>query len=251
MLNFDRSSLVSVGFDTGHVVFQLGDDRPLLSMDPMGKIIWCKHNEVYHSVIKATDAKVEDGEILKLSQKELGNVEVFPGSLVHSPNGRFVSVTGDDEYIIYTALAWRNKMYGQALDFVWAQDSNYYAIRESKSSVKIFKNFKEKPAGQIVLAYSADKIYGGTLLTVKSEGFVSFYDWESGELVRRVNVDADNVIWSENGELVLVVSSDSAYALSFDKEIFQERLQNGTIDRSTTSEYLDLSLFRFFTRCKR
>lgn len=225
------SSLVSVGFDTGNVVFQLGDDKPLLSMDPMGKIIWCKHNEVFHSVIKSSDsADVEDGEVLSIAQKELGTVEVFPTSLVHSPNGRFVAVTGDDEYIIYTALAWRNKMYGPALDFVWAQDSNYYAIRESKSSVKIFKNFKEKSNGGINLLYSAEKIYGGTLLTIKSEGFVSFYDWESGELVRRVNVDADNVIWSDSGELVLIISDSQAFALSFQKDLFLESLQNGEID---------------------
>lgn len=225
------SSMVAVGFDTGNIVFQLGDDKPLLSMDPMGKIIWCKHNEVYHSVIKSSDAAdADDGEILSISQKELGSVEVFPTSLVHSPNGRFVAVTGDDEYIIYTSLAWRNKMYGSALDFAWAQDSNYYAIRESKSSVKIFKNFKEKNNGQINLIYSADKIFGGTLLTVKSEGFVSFYDWESGELVRRVNVDAENVIWSENGELVLIISNDFAYALSFQKNIFIDAIQNDSID---------------------
>lgn len=225
------SSLVSVGFDTGNVVIQLGDDKPLLSMDPMGKVIWCKHNEVYHSVIKSSDSNdIEDGEVLSISQKELGTVEVFPTSLVHSPNGRFVAVTGDDEYIIYTALAWRNKMFGSALDFVWAQDSNFYAIRESKSSVKIFKNFKEKTNGSINLLYSAEKIYGGTLLTVKSDGFVSFYDWESGELVRRVNVDADNVIWSDSGDLVLIVSETQAFALSFQRDLFLESLQNGEID---------------------
>lgn len=225
-----NSSLIAVGFDAGNVVFQLGDDKPLLSMDQSGKIIWCKHNEVYHSVIKTSDANADDGEILNLSQKEFGSVEVFPNSLVHSPNGRFVSVTGDDEYIIYTSLAWRNKMYGQALDFVWAHDSNYYAIRESKTSIKIFKNFKEKPNGQINLIYPADKIFGGALLTVKSEGSISFYDWESGEIVRTVSVDAENVYWSDDGDLVLISSNDSAYALTFNRDIFQENLENGNID---------------------
>ena len=37
---------------------------------------------------------------------------------------RFVVVCGDGEYIIYTALAWRNKMFGQALEFVWGADAN-------------------------------------------------------------------------------------------------------------------------------
>lgn len=226
-----NSSLLSVGFDTGHIVIQLGDDKPLLSLDPMGKIVSCKHTEVYHSVIKASDAaEAQDGEVIQLSQKELSNVEFYPSTLVHSPNGRFVAVTGDDEYIIYTALAWRNKTYGTALDFAWAQDSNYYAIRESKSAVKVFKAFKEKKNGQPQLVYAADKIWGGALLTIKSEGFISFYDWESGQLVRRVDVDAENVVWSDNGELVLVVSQGTAFALAYNKHVFQEHLADGSID---------------------
>ena len=36
--------------------------------------------------------------------------------------------------MIYTALAWRNKSFGQALEFVWGDDSNVYAVRESAST---------------------------------------------------------------------------------------------------------------------
>lgn len=55
-------------------------------------------------------------------------------------------VCGDGEYIIYTAMALRNKAYGSAQEFVWAQDSSEYATREGSSTVKVFKNFKEKKA---------------------------------------------------------------------------------------------------------
>ena len=51
---------------------------------------------------------------------------------------------GDGEYIIYTAMALRNKSFGSAQEFVWSSDSSVYAIREGSSSVKIFKNFKEQ-----------------------------------------------------------------------------------------------------------
>ena len=37
---------------------------------------------------------------------------------------RFVVVCGDGEYIIYTAMALRNKAFGSALEFVWAADSS-------------------------------------------------------------------------------------------------------------------------------
>lgn len=59
---------------------------------------------------------------------------------------RFVVVCGDGEYIIYTAMALRNKSFGSAQEFVWGSDSSVYATRESTSSVKIFKNFKEQKA---------------------------------------------------------------------------------------------------------
>ena len=57
---------------------------------------------------------------------------------------RFVVVCGDGEYIIYTAMALRNKAFGSALEVVWAVDSSEYAVRENTSTVKVFKNFKEK-----------------------------------------------------------------------------------------------------------
>jgi hypothetical protein len=55
--------------------------------------------------------------------------------LKHNPNGRFVTVCGDGEYVVYTALAWRNKSFGSALEFVWSADSNEYATREMGSKV--------------------------------------------------------------------------------------------------------------------
>ena len=41
-------------------------------------------------------------------------------------------------------MALRNKSFGSAQEFVWSNDSSVYAIRESGSMVKIFKNFKEQ-----------------------------------------------------------------------------------------------------------
>jgi coatomer subunit beta' len=72
------------------------------------------------------DDNVKDGERLAVPIKDLGSCEIYPQTLQHSPNGRFAVVCGDGEYIIYTALSWRNKTFGNGLDFVWASDSNMY-----------------------------------------------------------------------------------------------------------------------------
>lgn len=43
-------------------------------------------------------------------------------------HSRFVVVCGDGEYIIYTALSFRNKAFGQAIEFVWSYDSAEYVV---------------------------------------------------------------------------------------------------------------------------
>lgn len=137
---------------------------------------------------------MKDNEPLVLPTKDLGSCEIYPQSLQHSANGRFVSVCGDGEYIIYTALAWRNKAFGQALDFAWGSkdNSNDYAIRESSTSVKIFKNFKEKLDG-LNVGFAAEGIMGGVLLGVRGSGVVGLFDWDTGVMVRRVDVVPNNV----------------------------------------------------------
>lgn len=115
-------------------------------MDASGKIIWARHSEVQQANLKALPegSEIKDGEKLPLAVKDMGNCEIYPQTVAHNPNGRFVVVCGDGEFIIYTAMALRNKAFGPAQEFVWAQDSSEYAIRENTSSVRIFKNFKEK-----------------------------------------------------------------------------------------------------------
>jgi len=73
----------------------------------------------------------------------MGACEIYPQTIAHNPNGRFVVVCGDGEYIIYTSMALRNKAFGSAQEFVWALESNEYAIRENNGTVRLFRNFKE------------------------------------------------------------------------------------------------------------
>lgn len=78
--------------------------------------------------------------------QDLGSSEIFPSYLRHNSNGRFVVVCGDGEYVVYTALAWRNKSFGTGAEFVWALESNDFAVRQTKPDViKVHKNFKVRP----------------------------------------------------------------------------------------------------------
>jgi coatomer subunit beta' len=186
------SNEVAIGCDHGTVIIKLGREEPAISMDSSGKIIWARHNEILTANVKSLNtAEIKDGEPLLMSIKELGHCEMYPQVLQHNPNGRFVVVCGDGEYIIYTSLAWRNKSFGSALDFVWGSDSSHYAIRETTSRVNVWENFKEKIV--IKPPYSAEGLFGGSLLGIRSANFLCLYDWASGTMVRRIDVIPKNV----------------------------------------------------------
>ncbi|KAM3589458.1 Coatomer subunit beta' [Umbelopsis sp. WA50703] len=222
------SNNVAFGFDEGTVVIKLGREEPAVSMDSSGKIIWAKHSEIQFANVKTgVDDNVKDGERLAVPIKDLGSCEIYPQTLQHSPNGRFAVVCGDGEYIIYTALSWRNKTFGNGLDFVWAADPAIYAVRESTSRVKIFKNFKERSGLLPKLNYSAEGIHGGHLLCARSNEFLTFYDWETGSPVRRIEAEAKNVYWSETGDLLTIVCEESFYVLKFDRQAYLQALESG------------------------
>ncbi|XP_075717399.1 coatomer subunit beta' [Rhinoderma darwinii] len=208
------SNNVALGYDEGSIIVKLGREEPAMSMDANGKIIWAKHSEVQQANLKAMgETEIKDGERLPLAVKDMGSCEIYPQTIQHNPNGRFVVVCGDGEYIIYTAMALRNKSFGSAQEFVWAHDSSEYAIRESSSVVKIFKNFKEKKSFKP--DFGAEGIYGGYLLGVRSVNGLAFYDWENTELIRRIEIQPKHIFWSDSGELVCIATEDSFFILKY------------------------------------
>ena len=233
------TNCIGIGYDEGTIAIKLGREEPAASMDNSGKIIWARHNEIQSANINSSDlVALKDGDRIPLTAKDLGQCEVFPQSLQHSPNGRFAVVCGDGEYIIYTALSWRNKSFGSGLEFVWAPDSNEYAVRESGSKVKTFKAFKERHI--LTIGYTAECIYGGHLIGVKSTNFLCFYDWDSGKLVRRINVQATNVFWSDNGELVCIACADKYFVLKYNAETVASYVESGISSDEGCEEAFEL-----------
>ncbi|KAF7492314.1 Coatomer subunit beta' [Sarcoptes scabiei] len=212
------SNTVAVGYDIGSLVIKLGREEPAMSMDSSGKIVWAKHSELQQANIRmlGDSDEIKDGNILPLNVKDMGSCEIYPQTISHNSNGRFVVVCGDGEYIIYTALTLRNKSFGSAQEFVWAQDSSEYAVRENNTTIKIFKNFKERQSFKP--DYSADGIFGGFMLGLKSFAGLSFYEWDTLDLIRRIEIQPKNVYWSENGELVSICTDESFYVLRYNAE---------------------------------
>eukprot|EP00953_Heterococcus_sp_UTEX-ZZ885_P008236 4944-Heterococcus_DN1.PRE.1 len=210
------SNKVAIGFDEGTVVLKLGNEVPVASLDShTGRVVWAQNSEIQTASLKglAAESNAQDGEKLPIVPKDLGATELFPQSLKHNCNGRFLVVCGDGEYVIYTAqgayttkhhttaqhyctitnnhtlTALRNKAFGAALDFAWsAAGTGDYAIRESLSRVKTFKNFKEAHTLRPPVA-AADALFGGACLGVRGSDSVVFFDWDEG-VMRALVCDA-------------------------------------------------------------
>jgi coatomer subunit beta' len=212
------------------VVIKMGREAPAVSMDGSGKIIYARHTDILTTQIKSVDTSLKDGDRLTLPSKELGSTEVYPQSLHHSPNGRFVAVCGDGEWIIYTSLALRNQAFGSGLEFAWASKANDkdYAIRESSTSVKLYRSFKERSS--LNVNFAADGLFGGALIGVRGAGGVGLFDWDTGNLARRIEVEPRSIYWSESGDLVALACDDTFYVLRFDRAAYEQAVANGEVE---------------------
>ena len=65
--------------DEGTVCIQLGNEEPIASMDPGGKIVLARHNEVSLVDLKKMEGtQPADGERLVIPNKELDVCEIYP-----------------------------------------------------------------------------------------------------------------------------------------------------------------------------
>ena len=64
-------------------------------------------------------------------------------------------------------------------------------VLENKVKVHVYKNFKERGATDMKRSRSwlVDALYCGPVLGARGMVFVVFWDWETGEVVRRINVN--------------------------------------------------------------
>ena len=219
---------IAFGYDEGAIMIKIGREDPVCSMDSSGKVLYAKANEVFTANVKtASGGDLVDGERIPLAVKELGSTEIFPQSMTHNTNGRFVVVCGDGEHIIYTALNLRNKAFGSALDFVWSCDKDEYAVRESTSKIKVYKNFKERTSFETAMA--AEGLFGGPLMCVRSGMSVIFHEWEQCRMIQQIDVDSPivAVYWSDGGDLCTLACEESFYLLRYDEARVQAYWESG------------------------
>lgn len=67
------------------------------------------------------------------------------------------------------------------------------------------------------------------MLGVKSLSGLALYDWESLDLIRRIEIQPRHVFWSENGELVCLATDDSYFILRFDSNAVTAARENNEV----------------------
>ena len=108
---------IAIAYDEGSIMVSMGRDEPAMSLDSSGKLMWAKHTEVKQANLAllespasadggsgdsgaaAAATAIKDGEPLPLAAKDMGSCELYPQTLAHNPNGRFVVVCGDGECV--------------------------------------------------------------------------------------------------------------------------------------------------------
>lgn len=221
-----ESNYVAIGYDDATVVVKVGSENPVVSFNN-GRVLWAKQGEVQLTNLKTIKSELKDGEEISVPPKDLGTSEIFSQQVKFSPNGRYFTLASDSDYVIYSTHKFVNTGFGAAVNFEWSNGQDY-ATRSADGTIKLFKNFTEDKSFQT--DYENSDLFGGKLIGVSGPDFISFYDWENFQMVRRIDVSPPkNVYWSESGDYVILAFEDTFYLMKFNESETIQALASGTI----------------------
>jgi coatomer subunit beta' len=214
------SNYVAIGFDEATVVIKIGNEIPMVSYNN-GKVVMVNKSEIQTFNLKLNQAEVKDGDTIKPNFKDLGRCETYAQTMNFSPSGRYFSVCGDTDFVVYQYPKFSNAAFGNGSNLVWATinpSQHIFAIKGENNQIKVYKNLQEFNAFSV--SFNVEAIFGGRLLAVKGKEFITFYDWETQTLVRRIDVSPSpkNVYWSEDGKQVVLALEDNFYLLNFNND---------------------------------
>lgn len=208
-------NLVALGYDEGLVVLKIGKgSNVVVTMDSNGRTFWAKNNEIQSTnLVQASDCG--EGQPVDMTVKDVSTSEMYVSSLQYNSSGRYVAVCGDNEYAIFSALAWRSKSFGEGKELAWGTGDTF-AVRTGSDTVAIVNNFTNK--SWLQTSFECERIFGGTLLSVVGDDSVTFYTWDDHTVVRQIDVRATGVWWSQSNTMVAIATDDTLFILSFNED---------------------------------
>mmetsp|Transcript_2736 Transcript_2736/g.4672 ORF Transcript_2736/g.4672 Transcript_2736/m.4672 type:complete len:384 (+) Transcript_2736:9-1160(+) len=94
------SNYVALGFDEATVVLKIGNEVPMVSYSN-GKVVLVNKSDIQTFNLKLLQSATKEGEQVKPTRKELGRSETYAQSIRFSPSGRYFSVCGDTDFVVY------------------------------------------------------------------------------------------------------------------------------------------------------
>jgi len=113
------SNNVAMGFDEATVVIKIGNEVPMVSYSN-GKVVMVNKSEIQTFNLKLSQGDYKDGEVLKPNVKDLGRCETYAQTMRFAPSGRYFSVCGDSDFLVYQYPKFTNAAFGNGSDLVWA-----------------------------------------------------------------------------------------------------------------------------------
>lgn len=217
--------LMAIGHDKGLTIHKFKNLGTPMSLVPTGKLIIAQGAEVSVAVLKNMPDFV-DGSEITLPLKEGITSDQTPVHLHHSPNGRYITVCGENEWTIYTTLGFRSRAYGNGISFIWCSNSTSFAALNTNRLITVYKSFDDSQ----VLNVFALKIWGGELIGALVNNGLEFYDWEDLQLVRRIEVHPSEVLWY--GNYVAIRTKTNIVVLSYNSEYQSEFVQGSGYEDS-------------------
>ena len=207
--------LIAFGCDDGLSVYKFKNTCSPMSLDPSGKhILIARINDIHTAAIKDIGKNVINGSEPEITLKEALTLEYLPENIEYSPNTKFFAVSGGGEWSIYSTLGFKAKKYGKGKNIAWCQnDSSLFAVLtdDRYTEIQSIKNdeiFK--------FNYFTNNVFGGPLLGIQDNTSLIFVDWESHEVIRKIEIKAKEVKW--NDTKCAIRTKDSIFILSYNDE---------------------------------
>ncbi|KAL0209043.1 hypothetical protein P9112_011630 [Eukaryota sp. TZLM1-RC] len=227
-----ESSTLAIGADDGSMVVKLASDLPTASLGSDGRIVLAKEGEVRLLEPRRVVRKgmvLEEGASLDIEAVRVRPVDFGVESVLHRPEGRFVTVVGEGKYSIFSSLALAPQENGKADLFCWAvgRSGVEYGIVDGSRFLVFSKATGQKDFNQrlsLSLKFSPSFVFSGPLIAAATESFVCFYDWESGEMLQRIDVAVSNLVWNNERSKICIYGPDGLFMLNFneqEEEIFE------------------------------
>ena len=112
-------------------------------------------------------------------------------------------------------------------------DEKNFSIGASSKNFEKIKAFKTESG--------CDGIFGGRLLAIRSKESITFYDWDSFGVVRRIDLASNlkHVFWSEDNSKVTLALEETLYLLEFNGDKVDLAISQGMLDQDDNEDGLE------------